>query len=291
MEPGFAFQIVVNGIALSATYGLIAIGLTVMFGVLRVLNFAHGELLMVGGFVTWLLFGKNHFPFPLTVVVAMLAVGGMALAMERGVFRPTRKRPFSGFIISLGVVYILQVSALAIFGPLDKPIQDVISGQVAIGGAVFSIQRLVVTFVAVSVIVFIWVLLERTRFGRAVRASIQDREAASLQGISLDKMSARVMFVAGALAGLAGAIVSMSFPVGPYMGTSLILKAFVIVIVGGMGSVGGTVFAALMFGFIDSTAQTLINPRIATLIDVGIMLAILVIRPRGLFGREGVIRA
>ena len=286
MDLGFIFQILFNGLSLSASYAVMAVGLTLVFGVLRILNFAHGELLMVGAFVVWVLFAESDVPFFAAVVAAILFIGGLALGIERGLFRITRQNPFAGFIISLGLVYILQVSALALFGPLDKILPTAIPGQVEVLGTSFGTQRVVMVPVVAGVMALIWVLLEQTRFGRAVRACIQDSEAAALQGINFDRMSASVMFIAGALAGLGGVLISQTVPVGPYMGGFIILKAFVIVIVGGMGSVGGTVVAALMFGFLDSTVSTLLFPRLTSLLDVALMLIVLLVRPRGLFGRE-----
>ena len=137
-----------------------------------------------------------------------------------------------------------------------------------------------------SVIAGVWTFLERTKFGRAVRACIQDREAAALQGINRNRMSIIVMGMSGGLAGLAGGIISQTFAVGPYFGTAMIMKAFIVVIVGGMGSVGGTLVASFLFGFLDSTLASLVNPRITILVDVLVLLVILAVRPRGLFGRD-----
>jgi branched-subunit amino acid ABC-type transport system permease component len=140
--------------------------------------------------------------------------------------------------------------------------------------------------VIVGVLAFVWMLLERTRFGRSVRASIQDKEAAFLQGINFDWTSAIVMLIAGFLAGLAGALTSLTMEVSPQMGSLLILKAFIIVIVGGMGSVGGTVVAAVLLGFLDVTVAMVFNPRVTPLFGAIVMLLVLLIKPRGLFGHE-----
>jgi len=283
---GFILQLCVNALALSGTYASAALGLTLVFGVLRILNFAHGELLMAGGYVVLILFARYNLPFLITVVVAMIVVGALALAIERGFFRLTRAVPFNGFVISIGLVYVLQVSALILFGSVPEYIPTGVPGTVRIWGTTFAIQRLITLPIIASVMALVWVLLERTQLGRAVRASIQDSEAASLQGISLNRMSAIVMLIAGALAGLGGALLSQSVAVAPYIGTFFILKAFIVVIVGGVGSIGGTMIAALLFGFLDSTVSTLIDPRVSILVDIGVMLLVLIARPRGLFGRE-----
>jgi len=286
MQTGFALQISMNGLSLSSTYALMAIGLTLVVGVLRVLNFAHGELLMVGAFNVWVIFAARDLPFPLALIAAMFFVAGIALAIERGLFRRTRGDPFRGFVISLGLLYILQVTALLIFGPREKSVPTAIPGQIEMLHTFVSIQRVVLVPVTFGVIAGVWIFLERTRLGRAVRACIQDAEAASLQGISRNTMCAIVMAMAGGLAGLAGGIISQTVKVGAYFGTAVIIKAFIVVIVGGMGSVGGTLVASLLFGFLDSTLTSLVNPRITILVDVLVLLVILAFRPRGLFGRD-----
>jgi len=210
----------------------------------------------------------------------------VALAVEKGLFKPTREDPFRGFILSLGLVYVLQVTALLIFGSRDKSLPLALPGRIEMLGTFISIQRIVLIPVIDSVIAGVWMFLERTKFGRALRACIQDREAAALQGINRDRMSFIAMGMAGGLAGLAGGIISQTVAVGPYFGATMILKAFIVVIVGGMGSVGGTLVASLLFGFLDSTLSTLVNPRITILVDVLVLLVILAFRPRGLFGRD-----
>jgi branched-subunit amino acid ABC-type transport system permease component len=286
MQTGFALGIFINGLSLSSTYALMAIGLTLVFGVLRVLNFAHGELLMVGAFTTWVVFAVLDFPFPVALIAATFLVAGIALAIDRILLRRTRQDPFRGFIILLALLYILQVAALLIFGGQGKSVPVGIPGQIELLGSSLSIQRIILVLVTFSVIGGVWTFLERTKFGRAVRASIQDPEAASLQGIRLNTMCAIVMAIAGALAGLGGGIISQTFAVSPYFGTAIIIKAFIVVIVGGMGSVGGTMVGSFLFGFLDSSVSSLVNPRITILLDVVVLLIILAFRPRGLFGRE-----
>jgi len=286
MEFGYALQIFVNGLSLSFTYALMAIGLSLVFGVLRVFNFAHGELLMIGGYAVWVLFAANGVPFPIAAIAAAALVAGVALTIERGFFRPTRTDPFRGFIISLGLMSVIQVIALLIFGPLNKTVPTIIPGRIEFLSTSFSIQRLILMPVTATVIAGVWFFLERTRLGRAVRACIEDREAASLQGISQKKLSTLVMAIAGGLAGLAGGIISQGISINAYFGANFIIKAFIVVVVGGMGSIGGTMVASLLFGFLDSTISSLINPRIIILVDVVVLLFILAFKPRGFFGRE-----
>lgn len=286
MQTGFILEIFLNGLSLSTTYALMAVGLTLVFGILRVLNFAHGELLMLGAFAAWVVFAVHDFPFPLALIAATFFVAGIALVIDRILLRRTRRDPFRGFIITLALVYVFQAAALLIFGGLGKSVPTAIPGQIEVLGSIISIQRIILIIATLSVMGGVWVFLERTKFGRAVRASIQDPEAASLQGIRLNTMCTIVMAIAGGLAGLAGGIISQTFAVSPYFGTAMIIKAFIVVIVGGMGSVGGTVVASLLFGFLDSSISSLVNPRLTILLDVVVLLVILAFRPRGLFGHE-----
>lgn len=287
MEPGFVLQIVLNGLSLSFTYAVMAVGLSLIFGVLRVFNFAHGELLMVGAYVGWILVVDHNVPFVVAAIGALAFVACVGIAIERGLFRPTRADPFRGFILSIGLMYIAQVIALIIFGPVSKAVPTAISGTVLLLGTYLTIERLVLIPANAAIIAAVWIFLERSRYGRAIRACIQDPEAAALQGISRDRMSLLVMIMGTGISGLAGAILLQGgTSVSAVFGANFILKAFIIVIVGGLGSIGGTVLASLMFGFLDSTISTLINPRIIVLVDVIVLLFILAFRPRGFFGRE-----
>jgi len=281
-----ALQIIINGIVLSSIYAILAVGLTLMFGVLKIFNFAHGELLMWGGFVTWFLFARLDLPFIPALLISIASIAALGILIERGLFKPVRTRPFDGLLLSLGLMYILQSSALLAFGSKDKGTPLAFPGTISIGGYPIFIERLAIAATVIAVIVAVWLFLERTRNGRAVRACVQDSEAASLQGISRDKMSMLVMGIAGGLAGLAGSLVFQFQILGPFSGTLLILKAFVVVIAGGAGSVAGTLVAAVIFGFMDTAISSVGDPRFVVLADVMLLITILLIRPKGLLGRS-----
>jgi len=285
VESGYVLQIVMNGLSLSFTYAVIAVGLSLIFGVLRVINFAHGELLMIGAYVVWVLVNQG-VPSPVGAIGAFAFVACVGIAIERGLFRPTRADPFRGFILSVGLMYILQVIALVIFGPLNKNIPSFLPGDIQLLGTSINTTRLALIPINAAIIAAVWFFLERTKYGRAIRACIQDPEAAALQGISRDRMSLLVMTMGAGISGLAGAILFQTMSVNAYFGANVILKAFIVVIVGGSGSIGGTVLASLMFGFLDSSISTLLSPRITILVDIFALLFILSFRPRGFFGRD-----
>ena len=280
-----ALQILINGIVLSSIYAIVAVGLTLVFGILQIFNFSHGELLMWGGFVTWFIFSRLDVPFIPAVLIAIASIAAFGILIERVLFKPVRTRPFGGLLLSLGLMYILQSIALLVFGPRDKGTPLAFSGQISVGGYPIFVERLAIAAVVIAVIVALWLFLERTKHGRAIRACVQDSEAASLQGISRNKMSTMVMGIAGGLAGLAGSLVFQFQVLGPFSGTLLILKSFVVVIAGGAGSVAGTLLAAAIFGFMDTAISSAADPRFVVLADVMLMIIILLIRPKGLLGR------
>ena len=279
-------RVLVDGLVLGSGYMLASVGLTLVFGILGIYNFAHGEFVMLGAYIVFVFFAQNHFPFIVTALLAMLVIGSLAAAVERGLFKPARKKPFNAYLISIGLVYILQVLALLIWGGIGKANPLVTTGLVKIGGITFTLERLLLIPIVLSVMFVIWILLERTKYGRAVRATSQDPRSATLMGISVDGMSTLVMFIAGSLAGLAGAVMSQFTYVSPTFGSNVIMKAFVCVIVGGSGSIGGTIVAALIFGLLDSSVSAFISPSIAVLADAILLAIILVIRPQGIFGNE-----
>jgi len=279
-------RIVIDGLGISLLYAMIAVGLTLVFGVLGILNFAHGELIMVGGWAVWLLWAQGDVPFLVAVPLAMLIVAGMGVVIERFFYKPLRGNEFGGLLVSLGIAYILQVAALTIFGPVNKSVPTVFPGTVELWGTPFSITKLLTIPVAGGVLFLVWLFLERSRFGQAIRASSEDSEAASLYGISLDRMSILVMTIGCSLAGLAGVIITQWRSLGPQLGADIIVKAFVIVVIGGLGSIGGTIIGALIIGYLEGIVSNLLSPQVSVLFGVLMMFLILAIKPGGLFGRE-----
>jgi len=286
------WQLFFNALGLSGFYALFAVGLTLVFGVMKIINFAHGELYMIGAYFAWLVVsaGSDFLPLiPLLflgLVVGILFVGGLGVGIERAIFRPLRVSPLSGFMASVGLLYVLQVLVGQTFGLKEKSVPTVFPGTVELAGATISNHVVVTILSAVILLGLLWFFLERTRLGQGLRASSQDSGAAALQGISLNQMSALVMGIGSALAATAGVLVGTSLLMSPYMGWSVLWKAFIVTIVGGMGSISGAIVAALLFGFLDNLITTLGEPQMVTMIDVLVMLLILAFRPQGLLGHE-----
>lgn len=281
----FIGQTILNGLMISSFYALIAVGLSLVFGVMHIVNFAHGEFYMLGAYTVWVLYAKMQWPFFLAVAAAIVIVGLLGWVSERLVFRHAKGNVLSGFIMSVGLVFILQVTVVKIWGlGKMKPVPAAYPEVISIGGISTSWQRLIVVPATVVLLGALWVFLERFRLGRALRAAALEPEAAALQGISVKKASAIAMIIGSAMAGAAGALMAPIMSVHPYMGHSVVWTAFVVVIVGGAGNIKGTIWASLFFGYLTTIITTLLDSTIANLVNVLVMLVLLAVRPQGMAG-------
>ena len=265
-------------------YILVALGLTLIFSILEIINFAHGEFYMLGGFVTYYAFGVLGLNYFATLGLAVLLVGTAGLVAERLVFRHLRGRTLNAFIVSLGLLWVLQASAQLTFGVLDKSVPSAFSGVVRLSGLVVSRERLVVIVVAVALMVGLYGFLKFTRAGHAMRAMAQDAEAAALQGVNIELVSALGFGIGCALAGAAGALLAPVFAVSPTMGALPVIKAFIIIIVGGMGSLPGAVLGGLLLGITEGIGTLFMSSAAVNLLGFLMVIAILLMRPRGLLG-------
>lgn len=270
---------------ISSFYALIAVGLSLVFGVMHIVNFAHGEFYMIGAYTVWVLFALLHWPFFIAVGAAIVIVGLLGLVSERLIFRHAHGNVLSGFIMSVGLVFILQVAVVEIWGVGKmKPVPAAFPQILDIGGVSTSWQRFIVLPATIILLWALWYFLAKFRVGRGLRASALDPEAAALYGISPKKSAAVAMLLGSAMAGAAGALMAPIMSVHPYMGHSVVWTAFVVVIVGGAGNIKGTILAALIFGFLTTIITTLLDSTIANLVNTLVMLVILAIRPQGVAG-------
>ena len=279
-------QTCINALVASSFFALTAVGLVLIFGVMGVVNFAHGEFFMAGAYSVWFFYSKLGWPFFMAVLAALMIVTLIGLLMERWLFRPMRDNPLGGLINSIGVLFILQVLAVKIGGlGLMKHVPSAFPGVLqVVEGVVLSKQRLVALIVAAALLLFIWLFLTRTKLGWALRATAQDSEAAALQGISINKISVLAMALGAGAAGVAGALIAPLTRVQPYMGHSVIITAFIVTIVGGLGSLSGAILAAVLYAFFHTFVTTYYGGIIATILGLIIMLVVLIIKPTGLMG-------
>ena len=279
-------QAIVNGFIQSGFFALAAVGLVLIFGVMGVVNFAHGELVMAGAYTVWFLHAQHSVPFLITIIIAVLLVALIGFIMERYLFRPMRGDPLGGLICSIGVLFILQVIATLIGG--DGPSKQVappFSGTLVLFDVIrIPNQRVFSLAVSVAALGLLWYFLTRSKLGWALRAVSQDREAASLQGINSDRISMIAIGVGAAMAGLAGALMGPLTNINPHMGHNVIITAFIVTIVGGVGSLSGAVIAAILYALFHTFVTTYFSGTIATIGGLLIMVLVLIIRPTGIMG-------
>ncbi|WP_454754314.1 branched-chain amino acid ABC transporter permease [Cupriavidus necator] len=278
-------QALVNGVIIGLLYLLMAIGFTLVFGVMRIVNFAHGEFYMLGAFFAYLLVSRFQLPFVAAVGAAFVLAVVLGWVIEALVLKPFRHDDLNGMIATIGLAMILQAVALMAFGPDPQFMPSVADGSVTLGAVSLPMSRLYVVGFSVAVLLALYVFLGHTRTGRALRAVVQDTEIATAQGVR-----ARLMYPLGfgigvGLAAIAGALMAPLFSVSPFIGATPLLKAFIVVILGGLGSIPGAALASLLLGVTESAASTFISNSIAEILIFALVMAMLVIRPTGLLGR------
>ncbi len=286
MTSSLVIQTIVNAVVLGSLYSLMAVGLSLCFGVMKMANFAHGELVMAGAYAVYVFYALYGVPFPAAVLVAMVLIGLIGFAVNWSIFVPTEGNLLAGFMATAGLSFVLQVLAGQLWGfGQPEAVPTPYMGAADVFGAAVGWQRLIVVPVTAIALGLLWFVLARTRAGKSLRACAQDREAAALQGINPRRAAAWAMAMAGASAGLAGALMATIFPVTPYMGHNAVLVAFVVVVLGGMSSVQGAVFAAFILAAAHTISSTVWDSVIGMMVGVGLMALILVLRPQGLLGR------
>lgn len=276
-------QQLVNGLVLGMTYIFIALGLSIIFSMLRILTFAHGEIYMLGGYVTWIFVQQVNLPYYVGLLLAVLVMFLVGMAFETVLWRPLLKNPMRCLIMSLALSGILVGLANLIFGPIDKTITSPVTGVVTIAGVSLAIDRIALVVASTIMLAIVMLFFKRHNVGIAMRAISLDPDAAALQGIPVQRIQ-RIGFGMGcALAGFSGGLVGGIFSVNATMGQAPIVKAFIVVVLGGLGSIPGTVLAGLMIGMLDSFAVSYFG-SIGNIFAFLVFVVVLLVRPRGLMG-------
>ena len=281
------FQAVYSGVLYGSIYGLMALGLTLIWGALRMLNLAHGAMYLVGGYITWTLVAQVGIPIIPTLVLAVLGAGVAGLLLFMFFIRPLVSHPSrdsASMVATLGVSIAIESAALLIFGPQNKQMPAVIEGNLLIGTVLISYQGLLVIVVALTSLLLMSAYLRYSRQGMAIRAVSQNMDAAKLMGIPTMAIFLTVMIISAALAGLAGVLLSSIFYIYPSSGFNPMIKALVVTIFGGLGSVPGTLYAAYLIGLLEAFLQVYLGGSWALPGLFLFMIVMLVIRPNGLFG-------
>lgn len=281
-------QQTVNGLALGSLYVLIALGLTLIYGVLVQINFAHAEFMTLGAFSGFFAANTLGAPYLVSVVVALVVGGVLGVAAEYGVFRPLRKRNdvLLPLIATIGVAIMIQNIVLAVFGPIPLDYRSPFDGVLHLGPIFITTHRLLVFVLAGLSIAGLFFFIRRTYLGKALQAVSQDRETAELMGINAGTVILLVFIIGSALAGMGGALLGPLLVLTPYMGAAVILKAFAIVIFGGFGNVEGTIIAGLIVGVVEAFVTQYLNPGFIDIVVFGLLILTLAVRPTGLIAER-----
>lgn len=286
MEFSIGGQVVVNALLSGLIYALIALGITLIFSILIIINFAHGSILMLGAFIPVYVctkLGQNYF---LALLLAVVITGLLGFLLEKGLFRSIRARPLQCVVVSMGLMLLIDGGALLLFGPRSYGVEEIFAGSLQLGGIFIPGQRLFVISISIILIAALNYFLKNMKHGQAMRALSQDRQAAVLQGISIDRMAWMGFAIGCALAGAAGALLAPVFYVSFGMGGNMILKGFIVMIIGGLGSIPGALVGGLIVGVIESIGYTFLPGGWTTVILFALIVIFLLVRPQGVMGYE-----
>ncbi len=278
-------QATVNGMVVGLLYLLMAVGFTLVFGVMRIVNFAHGEFYMLGAFAAYFLTAQAGLPFLASLAVTFTGAVVLGVFLEWFILKPFRHDELNGMIATIGMAMILQNLALMFFGPDPLSMPSIVRGVTRLGDIVIPTSRLYVVGFALAVLVLLYVFLKHSRAGRALRAVVEDFEIASIQGIR-----SRIYYPLGfglgvGLAAVAGSLMAPLFSVSPFVGAAPLLKAFIVVILGGLGSIPGAAVAGMALGLVESYSSLFFSTSTADMLIFVLVIIMLVVRPRGILGQ------
>jgi branched-chain amino acid transport system permease protein len=273
------------GLLTGILYVLVALGLTLIYGILHIVNFAHGEIYMLGAMGVFYLYVVFQLPLVVTFAAILVLALLLGFGVERVVFRSLRGQWLQLVVASVGISLIIQSLGWIAFGVQEKNVASAFPGVFQVLGVRLPKERVLAAGVAVVLVALLYVLVYRTKTGLAMRAIEEDEETARMLGIDADRVASLAVSIGFALAALAGAFVAPIYSLNPGMGLEVILMSFLIIIVGGLGSITGTVLAGLLVGVLQSIGGIMLGAEAAYGIVFAVMIAVLIVRPAGLLGR------
>ncbi len=286
------FTYFINGISLGSIYALIALGYTMVYGIAKMLNFAHGDVIMVGAFTVYTLCSTLGLSPALSVLIAVVLCTTLGIVIERVAYKPLRKAasPLAVLITAIGVSYLLQNVALLIFGANTKSFTSVISmepikladGQISISG-----ETLVTIAVCIVIMIGLMLFINKTKLGQAMLAVSEDKGAAQLMGINVNGTIALTFAIGSALAAIAGVLLCSAYPsLTPYTGSMPGIKAFVAAVFGGIGSIPGAFIGGILLGIIEIFGKAYISSQLSDAIVFAVLIIVLLVKPTGLLGKN-----
>jgi branched-chain amino acid transport system permease protein len=279
-------QILVYGAVISAIYAMLAVGFTLIFGVARILNLAHGSFYALGAYLVYSLTADARLPLWLACLLAVPLVAAFGVVVERVLVRPLRSSMLAVLLITLAVALMVEQALLLIFGSEARNVPSMVDATYHFAGVDISAQRLLALGGGVTILAGLWLFMQYTRLGSAILAIAQDAEAAQYMGIPSDRIYSLVMGLSAAIAASAGILVAPFQTVIPSMGLLPLVKAFAIVVVGGLGSIPGSILGALLLGYSETIIAFQVSIEWSQIVSVAAVFTTLVLRPSGFFGKR-----
>jgi len=274
---------ILNGIIWGMIMALIALGLNMIFGLLHIINMAHGVLYMLGAVVAWYFIDLTG-NFWIALILAPVVVGAIGMAIERGLLRTIEDQPIITIICTFGIMLAVQHLVFMTFGGTPRRINIPIEGRFQLFELQYPLMRVVIAAISIGVMIALWFFLNKTKYGLWMRAVVQDREMAVALGIPVNQVYMWTFALGSALAAFSGVLAAPIVYVDFMMGREILIMAFIIVIVGGMGNLEGSVLAAMIISLIQGVGSLFVPPAMATVFSLAFMIIVLLFRPQGLFG-------
>ncbi len=282
-------QQLINGLSLGSVYALMALGYTMVYGIAKMLNFAHGDIIMVGAYTVSIVCSIAGFSPMAAVLASIVVCTALGVTIEKIAYKPLRNAsPLAVLITAIGVSYFLQSVALLIFGSKARKVQSVLNLEsVKIGGVDLSGVALVIIFITILIMILLTLFIKCTKVGKAMLAVSEDRGAAQLMGINVNATISMTFAIGSALAAIAGVLFVSSYGyVDPYTGALPGIKTFVAAVIGGIGSIPGAMFGGIVLGIIESLSKAYISTDLADAIVFGVLIVVLLFKPAGMLGKK-----
>lgn len=295
-DPAILSLVLVQGVVRGSMYALMASGMSLIFGIMGVKNFAHGELFMIGTFVMFFVVAVLGWPWPIGVIAAAVVVFCFGMLIERTLIETLRRRAgrdwlLDAFVLTIGLLVVLQNLALILFGSERRGVAELVEGSFVYGAVVVSYERLMIVAVSTVVGLGVWAFIRFSSVGKAIRATSQDADAAQTLGIDIRRVYTYTFGIGAALAGLAGGLLISLYPAYPTVGFQPVIKSIAVVILGGLGNVPGAIIASFMLGIIEAYSTFFMSAGWQNVVTAGLVILILIVRPSGLFSSTKVDRA
>lgn len=281
-------QVVVNGILLGGIYAIVGAGFSLVWGVLNIINIAHGASVMLGAYVTYVLFARVGLDPFVTIPFSMAALFALGYALQWTLInRILRHGVFMTLVLTFGLSLFLVDLALLIFSADYRSVTPVYSGKgLEVFGVIFPYQRLAILFIGLFLIMALYIFLNQTRLGRAIRATALNRDAAELCGVDIRRIYAFTFGIGASLAGAAGSMLAMVMTISPFLGNAFVGKSFVIATLGGLGTVQGALVGGVLLALAESLGGALVGPSFQHALGFAILLGVLILRPEGVLGKK-----